>query len=152
MQAIEAGVRGGGIVVLLMLALFVWRDARHAASARYYALFMLSGISYLVESAPGLITADAAWLVPLRFLSSMSPALFQLWAWATFDDAFTPSRPLAWLPIGAMAALTGWAMTVHQWLPWRLVEGAALLFVCVGISHVLAGRKADLVEGVDACG
>ena len=146
MTAIEAGVRGGGIAILLMLALFVWRDARRAASGRYYALFMLSGICYLVESAPGQMMNDAVWLAPLRFLSNMSPALFQLWAWATFDDAFKPSR-FVWLPSAAMAALVGWAMTVHQWLPWRLVEGAALLFVCAGIWHVLAGRDADLVEG-----
>jgi AraC-like DNA-binding protein len=146
MTAIEAGVRGAGIAVLLLLALFVWRDAKGAALARYYALFMLSGIAYLIESAPGLTTIEPPWLVPLRFLSNISPALFQLWARATFDDSFKPSW-FAWLPTAAMAALIGYAMTAHQMLPWRLVEGAALLLVCVGIWHVLAGRTADLVEG-----
>ena len=145
MAAIEAGVRGGGIAVLLLLALFVWRDAR-GALPRYYALLMLSGICYLVESAPGLATIEPPWLVPVRFLSNISPALFQLWAWATFDDSFKPSW-FAWLPAAAMATLIAWAMTEHQWLPWRVVQGAALLFVCVGVWHVLAGREADLVEG-----
>ena len=145
MAAIEAGVRGGGIAVLLLLALFVWRDMHGAFVARYYALFMLSGICYLIESAPGLTTIDPAWLMPARFLSNISPALFQLWARATFDDSFKPSR-LAWLPAAAMAVVTGWAMTTHQWAAWRLVQIAALLFACAGIWHVLAGRQADLVE------
>jgi AraC-like DNA-binding protein len=82
----------------------------------------------------------------VRFLSNLSPALFQLWAWATFDDSFRPSWS-AWLPTTVMAALIGYALAMHQVLPWRLVEGAALLLVCIGIWHVLAGREADLVEG-----
>jgi AraC-like DNA-binding protein len=114
--------------------------------ARYYALFMLSGVCYLVESAPGLMTSDPAWLLPLRFLSNISPALFQLWAWAAFDDSFKPS-PFVWLPTAAMAALAAWAMEADRWLPWRIVQGAALLFVCIGVWHVLAGRQSDLVEG-----
>jgi AraC-like DNA-binding protein len=146
MSPIEAGMRGGGIVVLLLLALFAWRDASHVAAARYYVLFMLSGVCYLVESAPGLIGIEPPWLVPLRFLSGISPAIFQIWAWAAFDDSFKPSW-FAWLPTAVMSALTGWAMATHQWLPWRLVQGAALLLVCVGTYQVLAGRRADLVEG-----
>jgi len=146
MSPIEAGMRGGGIVVLLLLALFAWRDARHVAAARYYVLFLLSGVGYLVESAPGLIGVTPPWLVPLRFLSSISPAIFQLWAWSAFDDSFRPSW-LAWLPTAVMSVLTGWAMAAHQWLPWRIVQGAALLLVCVGTYQVLAGRRTDLVEG-----
>jgi AraC-like DNA-binding protein len=146
MSPIEAGVRGGGIVILLLLALFAWRDARRAAAGRYYALFMLSGICYLIESAPGLMTIEPPWLVPVRFFSCVSPALFQLWAWATFEDSFKPSW-WVWLPTVAMSALVGWAMSVHQWLPWRIVQGAALVFAAVGIWHVLSGRGVDLVEG-----
>src|SRR5580692_2403595 len=122
MSVIEAGLRGGGIAILMLLALFAWRDARQAVAARYYALFMLSGVCYLVESAPGLFMIQPAWLVPMRFLSCVSPALFQLWAWATFDDAFEPSW-LTWLPTTAMAGLTAWAMIADRWLPWRIMQG-----------------------------
>lgn len=145
MSPIEAGVRGGGITILLLLALFAWRDARHVAAARYYVLFILSGIAYLVESAPGLIGIEPPWLVPLRFLSAVSSALFQLWAWAAFDDSFQPSW-FAWLPTAAMSLATVWAIAEHRWLPWRIVQVAALVLVGVGVWQVLAGRRADLVE------
>lgn len=146
MSTIEAGLRGGGITVLLLLVLFGWRDARQVAAGRYWVLFALCGAGYLVESAPGLVFIEPAWVIPLRLLSIATPAVFQLWASAAFDDSFKPSW-LAWLPSAAMLALGGWAIAAHQWLPWRVVQGAALLLVCVGVWQVLGGREGDLVEG-----
>jgi AraC-like DNA-binding protein len=146
MSSIEAGLRGGAIAILLMLALFGWRDARRAPAGRYAVLFMLCGAAYLVEGAPGLVTTQPLWVVPLRLMSIATPAIFQLWASATFDDSFRPSW-FAWLLTGAMIALAGWAMTAHQWLPWRIVEGAALMLVAIGVWRVLGGREGDLIEG-----
>jgi hypothetical protein len=53
MSSAEAGLRGGAIAILLLLALFGWRDARQAAAARYSVLFMLCGAAYLVEIVAG---------------------------------------------------------------------------------------------------
>ena len=146
MSTIEAGLRGGGIAILLLLALFAWRDRDRTPAARYYVLFMLGGASYLVESAPGLATSNIPWVWPPRLLSVVTPAVFQLWASATFDDSFRPSWK-AWLPTAAMAALAIWAMWADRWLPWRIVSGAALLLVAAGVWQVLGGRAGDLVEG-----
>jgi AraC-like DNA-binding protein len=146
MPIIEAGLRGGGIAILLLLAWLGLRDGRHAAAGRYGVLFRLCAAGYLVESAPQLVFSDPLWIVPLRLMSIATPAVFQLWAWAAFDDSFKPSR-LAWLPSVAMLALGGWAMAAHRWLPWRVVQAAAILLVCVGIWQVLGGREGDLIEG-----
>ncbi len=146
MSTIEAGLRGGGIAILLLIALFAWRDGCRSAAPRYYVLFMLGGASYLVESAPGLATSNVLWLWPLRLLSVMTPAAFQLWAWATFDDAFRPSWK-AWLPSAGMAVLAIAAMAADRWWLWRIVNGAALVLVAVGVWQVLGGRAGDLVEG-----
>jgi AraC-like DNA-binding protein len=146
MSSIEAGLRGGGIAVLLLLALLGWRDARRIPAARYGVLFMLCAASYLVAAAPGLTANHAPWILPLRVLSVAAPAVFQLWAWAAFDDSFRPSW-LAWLPTAAMATLAVWAIATNRWLPWRIVDGAALLLVAVGVWQVLGGRAGDLVEG-----
>jgi AraC-like DNA-binding protein len=146
MSTIEAGLRGGGIAVLLLLALFAGRDAWRLPTGRYGMLFMLCAVGYLVESAPGAATSDAWWILPFRELSVMGSAMFQLWARATFDDSFRPSW-IAWLPTGGMAALAVWAMSAHAALPWHVVHVAALVLIAVGIWHVLSGRAGDLVEG-----
>ncbi|MGA8402873.1 MAG: hypothetical protein WB697_23500, partial [Stellaceae bacterium] len=146
MSTIEAGLRGGGIAMLLLLALLSWRDARRVPGARYGVLFTLGAAAFLVESAPGPATSNALWIQPLRLLSSITPASFQLWAWAIFDDSFRPSWR-RWLPIAAMTAVTLWAMVVDRALPWRIVQGAGLLLVAVGVWQVLGGRAGDLVEG-----
>ncbi|HTQ32971.1 MAG TPA: helix-turn-helix domain-containing protein [Stellaceae bacterium] len=145
MAAIEAGLRGGGIAILLLLAFLGWRDG-HRPAARYGVLFMLCAAAYLVESAPGLAAIQPPWIVPLRLMSAAAPALFQLWVSAMFDDAFRPSW-WRWLPTAAMFALTSWALVAHRWLPWRVVEAAVLLLVAIGIWQILRGRETDLVEG-----
>jgi AraC-like DNA-binding protein len=109
-------------------------------------LFMLCGTAYLIESAPGLANSQPPWVVPLRLMSIISPAIFQLYASAAFDDSFRPVW-LAWLPTAAMAGLGGWAMVAHQALPWHFVQAAALMLVAVGVWQVLGGREGDLVEG-----
>jgi AraC-like DNA-binding protein len=38
-------------------------------------------------------------------------------------------------------------MIAHQWLPWRVVQAAAILFVGIGVWQVLSGRPTDLIEG-----
>lgn len=144
MGTIEAGLRGAGIAILLLLALLGWRDGRRGA-ARYGVLFMLCAAAYLAESAPGLVNIRPAWIIPLRLMSGATPALFQLWVTAMFDDAFEPSW-LTWLPTAGMLSLTGWAIAADRWLPWRVVEVAALLLVAVGIWQILQGRAGDLVE------
>ena len=145
MAAIEAGLRGGGIAILLLLAFLGWRDGRRPAAC-YGILFMLSAAAYLIESAPGLAVIQPPWIVPLRLMSATAPALFQLWISAMFDDSFRPSWR-HWLPTMGMLALAGWAMAAHRWLPWRLVEAAALLLVVVGI---LSER--DIVEALGRYG
>ena len=146
MSTFEAGLRGGGIAILLLIGLFAWRDARRLAAARYAALYMVCGASYLVVSAPGVMYSDVAWVLPLRVLSVTTPAVFQLWASATFDDSFRPSW-IAWLPTAGMASLATWAIAADRWLPWRVVMVASLALVAAGVWQVLGGRAGDLVEG-----
>ena len=146
MSTLDAGLRGGAIAILLLIGLFAWRDARHLAAARYAVLYMACAASYLVESAPGLMSSHVAWVLPLRVLSVMTPAVFQLWASATFDDSFQPSWA-AWLPTAGMALLAIWAIAVDRWLQWRVVMVAALVLVAAGVWQVLGGRAGDLVEG-----
>ena len=146
MSVLEAGLRGGGIALLLLLAIAGWRDARRAAAARYGALFALCAIAYLIESAPPLASEHPPWIVPIRLLSVIAPAVFQLWSAANFDNSFVP-RWWRWLPSVGMAALALWAIISDRAPPWRAAQLAALLLVGAGLWEALAGRDADLLEG-----
>jgi AraC-like DNA-binding protein len=146
MTLLETGLRGAAIALLLLLAIAGWRDARRLAAARQSVLFDLCAIAYLIESAPPLATLSAAWMVPIRLISTATPAVFQHWVAANFDDFFVPTW-WRWLPFGGMIGLASWA-TVSDWSPaWRVTQVAALLLVVTGIFQALAGRKADLIEG-----
>jgi AraC-like DNA-binding protein len=115
------------------------------AAARQGVLFDLCAIAYLIESAPPLASFSAPWIVPIRLLSTATPAVFQHWAAANFDDFFVPAW-WRWLPFGGMLGLASWAMA-SDWSPARrLTQVAALLLVVAGILQALAGRKTDLIE------
>jgi AraC-like DNA-binding protein len=146
MTVLEAGLRGAAMALLLLLAIVGWRDARHAAVARYSVLIDLCAIAYLIESAPADYSRYPAWIVPIQLLSNATPAAFQLWTVANFDDSFVP-KWWRWLPFGGMIALASWAIATDWMQAWNTVRIAALLLVGVGISQTLAGRRADLIEG-----
>jgi AraC-like DNA-binding protein len=145
MTTLEAGLRGGAIALFLLLALVAWRDARRVAVARYSVLFSLCAIGFLVESARPVVTASPAWVVPFRLLSITTPAVFQLWVSANFDDSFKPNW-WRWLPFAAVVGLAAWAMAADRTAPWLAVHIAALLLVGFGVWQALAGRAGDLVE------
>lgn len=146
MSTFDAALRGGGIVIFLLVALIAVRDARNLPAARYGALLMICGAAYLVESAPALAYDNSAWLAPLRVLSISTASVFLLWSSATFDDSFRPSW-IRWLPVAGMAGLASWAVALNEALPWRAVQVAVLVLVGLGIWRATSGTSGDLVEG-----
>ena len=66
MTVLEAGLRGAAMALLLLLAIVGWRDARHAAVARYSVLIDLCAVAYLIQSAPPITALDPVWIVPSK--------------------------------------------------------------------------------------
>lgn len=146
MTTLEAGFRGGAIALFLLLTIMYLRDAVPGPAARYGALFAVCGIAYMIESVPTLNTGPCPiWLIPIRVFSACGAAIFQLWAAANFDDGFRPAW-WRWVPMAGMAVLALWAIEADRYLPWRIVNLAALGLVVAGIWQTLAGRAGDLVE------
>jgi AraC-like DNA-binding protein len=141
----DAGIRGGAIVLLVLLAITGWRFARHEVAARYTVLFDVCAIAYLVETAPPVANIHPWWIIPFRMLSMATPAVFQLWAAATFDDEFVPAW-WRWVPFFSLLSIAAWAILSDWSVVWRIAQLAALLLAFVGIWTTLSGRKADLVE------
>ena len=143
---IDAGLRGGALALLLLLAALALRQLRRSPSALYGGLLCLAAAAYVVNSWPGAAALRATpWFVPVAILSMGVPALFLLYARANFDDDFKPSwrDPAPWL----VSLALGLACDIgHLWLACRLFQLAQLLWIALAIRIALIGRAADLVE------
>jgi AraC-like DNA-binding protein len=143
MSILEAGLRGGTVALLLLLALLTLRDAGRTPAGRNMALYALSAAAYVVSSAPDFPRRDVPLGIAVLALGLGTPAVFWMAAGALFDDELRPSwwRGLAWL---GLVVLGLWEILFG-------VEGVAyyafsLMFVALSAWHAVRGWKADLVE------
>jgi AraC-like DNA-binding protein len=143
---IEAALRGGVVALLVLLGVIVLRDTRRAPVGCFAALFAFGVAAYAISSSPGFNTVRLPWLIPIALVSMGNPAIFWLYATASFNDDFRPSGRhfLPWL---ASVALGAWCAFGGQTLACLAFDLLALLFVALAIWHALAGRAIDLVEG-----
>lgn len=88
MEDIEGLLRTAGIVVTLLMAVLLLRDAGRGLAGRLAALFSLGVASYLVCSAPGFHELSPFIHLPLLTLCISNPVFFWLLARALFDDTF----------------------------------------------------------------
>ena len=145
MSMLEAGLRGGTVAVLLLVAILFLRDSGRTPAGRNSALFLLSAVGYVICSAPGVASLDTPLGLSLLAVSLGHPALFWIWAAATFDDEFKPSwrRGFVWL---GLVALGMWSLLDSQPIVGFAYSALSLLFVGLAAWHALAGRETDLVE------
>ena len=145
MSMLEAGLRGGTVAILLLVAILSLRDSGRTPAGRNSALFLLSAVGYVTCSAPGVASLDTPLGLSLLAVSLGHPALFWIWAAATFDDEFKPSwrRGFAWL---GLVALGMWSLLDSQPIVGFAYSALSLLFVGLAAWHALAGRETDLVE------
>ncbi len=146
MSMIEAALRGGAVALLILLGTILLRDARRGPAGPYGGFFALGVAAYVVSSSPGFSTARAPWLIPVVIVSLGNPAVFWLFATASFNDDFKPSwrHGLPWL---ASIGLGAWCVFGRQRMACLAFDLLSLLFVALAIWHALAGRAVDLVEG-----
>ena len=99
----------------------------------------------MICSAPGVASLDTPLGLSLLAVSLGHPALFWIWAAATFDDEFKPSwrRGFAWL---GLVALGMWSLLDSPPTVAFAYHALSLLFVGLAARHALAGRETDLVE------
>lgn len=145
MSLIEAALRGGAVVLLVLVAVLLVRDARRVPAGAFGALFALGAACYTIVSASVFALEFPFWLSPVRVVAMGNPVVFVLFAAALFDDDFKPSwlHALAWLALVAIGILGLW--TGIPLLRW-ICSGLGLLCNAIGVWYVLAGRALDLVE------
>jgi AraC-like DNA-binding protein len=142
---IEAAVRGGAVILLVLVAALLLRDARRVPAGVFGALFALGAACYTIVSASVFAPAPSAWLLPFRIIGIGNPVVFCLFAAALFDDDFKPSwlQAAAWLAMVAFGVLSLWVGAP----PMRWIcSGLGLACNAIAVWYVLAGRTLDLVE------
>ena len=145
MSLIEAALRGGAVVLLVLVAVLLVRDARRVPAGVFSVLFALGAASYTIVSASVFAPAPPSWLLPLRVIGMGNPVVFVLFAAVLFDDDFRPSwwHAVAWLALVAFGLSSLWSgLPQARWL----CSGLGLACNAVGVWYVLAGRALDLVE------
>jgi AraC-like DNA-binding protein len=143
---IEAALRGGAVVLLVLIAALLLRDARRVPAGVFAALFALGAASYTIVSASAFGPIPPLWLLPLRMMGMGNPLVFCLFAATLFDDDFKPS----WLHAVAWLAMVAFGLVACLWIdaaPARWAFNAiGLACNAIGVWYVLAGRALDLVE------
>ena len=145
MSLIEAAFRGGAVVLLILVAILLLRDARRVPAGVFSALFALGAACYTIVSDSTLAFEPSPWLWPVRVIAMGNPVVFWLFAASLFDDDFRPSwlHALAWLSLVAIGIL-GLSTGMPQ-LRW-ICSALGLACNVIGVWYVLAGRATDLVE------
>jgi AraC-like DNA-binding protein len=146
MSTLEAALRGGAVVVLLLRVAVLTGTARSSQVSRYSALMLASFAAYVVDSAPGFYTLDWRWRAPVHFMSAGTPAAFWIAMGAIFVDEFRLRwyHALAWLALVAFGAID---MFRHPMSIDLARTALSVFLMLLGIWLALAGRAADLVEG-----
>src|ERR1700730_8291917 len=142
---LEAGLRGGTVALLVVLAVLLLRDGPAAPAGLYGALFDLSIAAYVIVTLPALLHQPLPWLLPFRLASLGSPAMFWLFASASFNDAFVPSwrHALPWLGTVAIGFVCARGLAPAACPLYHAVQ---LVFVALAMRQALVGRSGDLVE------
>lgn len=141
---LDIGMRGGCIAILSLLAVDAVLQRRKLPAGAVTLAFDLCGIAFLIETAPGLQESRALWILPLRFASNLTSAIFVLWSEELFEGSSDAYR--RWVPLTLMAVLAAWAVASDTRWVWHLVHAAALILIAYGIVKVLYGRTDDLIQ------
>ena len=146
MSTLEAALRGGAVIVLLLRVAAHLQNARSDQVSRWSALFLLGIAAYVVESSPGFYTLDLRWRLPIHVVDCGTPAAFWITIAAFFVDDFRPRwyHVLAWLALATVAVAEMWVRSTSL---FAVHSALSLSCVLLALWHVLAGRATDLVEG-----
>jgi AraC-like DNA-binding protein len=142
---IEAALRGGAVVLLILVSALLLRDARRVPAGVFGALFAFGTASYTIVSASVFAVTPPSWLLPLQVIAMGNPVVFCLLAATLFDDDFKASwlHAVGWLSMVILGVSCLWiGITPARWI----FSGFGLACNALGVWYVLAGRAFDLVE------
>lgn len=152
LSSFDIALRGGGAVLLLLVAGLLLRDHGRTWAARLGALFALGAVAHAVCSTAGFRPEGSLARVMLLAVSTGDNLVFWLFARALFDDDFKPRawHAAAWSGFVAITLICGLVLQpMHAPLAGVIDDGlglAALGFAAAAVIQTIASWRADLVE------
>jgi AraC-like DNA-binding protein len=150
---LDSALRGALLVLLMLLALRLWRDRPQLPAAQLGAAFMLGLCVQVVASQPWLEAhLPCHWQAPLVGISVGNAVLFWVFVKAMFDDDFRwqPLYLWAWLAALVLAGMNCYLSGpgAPAWVIALRVAQRVLPLVCTVLATIAAARhfRADLVE------
>ena len=115
LSSVDWALRGGIVVLVLLVGATLMRDHGRLAAARLAALFAVGTGAYAITSVAGFSPQLGTWTVPLLALSAGNNVVFWSLTAALFDDGFR----LRWWHLGLWLLLVsaGTAGCFLQWPP-----------------------------------
>jgi AraC-like DNA-binding protein len=152
LTALDSGCRGAAVGMFLMIVAVLLRDRRNSVAARLSVALYICAIAYAIREAPTFPRPWPWWSLPLAVVGWGSPAVFWLWAQATFDDEFVLRRWHAALwaalvGLGLLAWKGGAIWPALAIASDRTMALAELVLALAAIGQTLATWRADLVAG-----
>jgi AraC-like DNA-binding protein len=148
LTAIDLGLRGAASGVFLLIILVALLRRWTHQNALLGMAMAAGGVFYAITSAPYFPKSSWWWTLPVL---SAQPAVFWLWARATFDDDFVLKRwhGLPWLAILAF----GFAITLG-WAYWpglaraagKILSSVAVVMAVAAAVQTVKTWRVDLVE------
>jgi AraC-like DNA-binding protein len=150
--ALDVGCRGAAVGLSLLIAATLLRDRPKSAAVRLTAALAICAIAYAIREAPSFPRPWPRWALPFAAVGWGSPAVFWLWAQATFDDQFRLRRWHAalWVALVGLGLLAfrGGAIGAPLAIACERIRALAeFVLVLLAIGQTLATWRSDLVAG-----
>ena len=151
--ALNLMLRGGAMLLLVLIAALLLRSHPRAIAARLGAAFALGVCAFVLNTIPGFAESPPWWHAPVMALEAGNMLVFWLFTQALLDDGFRLRRwhLAAWGLMAAAALLTCFVFVpLHS--PLAVPVSTALTLATIGLAALsvaqsISSWKVDLVEG-----
>lgn len=150
LSVLNLALRGGVVLLLLLIGAGLLHDRPRSWVARLGALFALGAAAYAICSTRGFHEGAGLWAAPVIALAVGNNLVFWLFARALFGDDFRPRAgwALLWAPIAAAGVVGALGLAPEPVL--RAIglglSLQALVFAGLAVGQTLSSWASDLVE------
>ncbi|MES2105322.1 MAG: AraC family transcriptional regulator [Pseudomonadota bacterium] len=151
--ALNLMLRGGAMLLLVLIAALLLRSHPRAIAARLGAAFAIGVCAFVLNTIPGFAENPPWWHAPVMVLEAGNMLVFWLFTQALLDDGFRLRRwhLAAWGLMAAAALLTCFVFVpLHSSLAAPISTALTLATIglaALSVTQSISSWKVDLVEG-----